>query len=446
MNAGNRFARICKDRDQVIWFDLLNEPLDWTTVHSQPCYAPNLPEWYQKTIDAVRKIDKRHPIAVEPGPGMLSWGFIGFPLLKDPYQKVIYSVHVYQPVGYTHQGVNGQTILPWPGIFGDNGGGRWDKNRLMQEYSAAIEYQKKYGVRIWVGEFSAARWAPGAADYLRDCIEMFEKLGWDWNYHALREAQVWNLELGDEVDLYDAKGNYVRTGIADPKSDLQYLKYGTLEKHGLPIPTTMPARARVLKEFLNRNKNNVRKVLIIGNSITRHAPSKDLGWTYDNGMAATSPDKDFAHLVYKRICAAQPEFKPELKLSGITDEAHMTGYESLVPCDADLIIVELGDNFRGEVSAEGLQKPYEAMLAALKINNANARLYCLSTWGGGEINNYIARAAKNQDATFIDISTIFSDSKKRASSEGHFTNDGVNWHPGDHGMKAIADAIWKVIK
>ena len=39
------------------------------------------------------------------------------------------------------------------------------------------------------------------------------------------------------------------------------------------------------------------KVLIYGNSIAWHAPLAKIGWTNDWGMAASAPDKDFAHLV-----------------------------------------------------------------------------------------------------------------------------------------------------
>ena len=42
---------------------------------------------------------------------------------------------------------------------------------------------------------SAAVWAPGAADYLRDLIEIFEEYGWDWSYHAFRESPVWDVEM-----------------------------------------------------------------------------------------------------------------------------------------------------------------------------------------------------------------------------------------------------------
>ena len=53
----------------------------------------------------------------------------------------------------------------------------------------------RHGARIYVGEFSAAAWAPGAETYLRDCIELFEEYGWDWTYHAFRESRVWDVEM-----------------------------------------------------------------------------------------------------------------------------------------------------------------------------------------------------------------------------------------------------------
>jgi hypothetical protein len=48
------------------------------------------------------------------------------------------------------------------------------------------------------GEFSVIRWAPGAVNYLRDCIELFEQCGWDWTYHAYREWDGWSVEHGSD--------------------------------------------------------------------------------------------------------------------------------------------------------------------------------------------------------------------------------------------------------
>jgi hypothetical protein len=43
-----------------------------------------------------------------------------------------------------------------------------------------IDFQRKHGAKILLGEFGCISWAPGAAQYLKDCVELFEEYGWDW--------------------------------------------------------------------------------------------------------------------------------------------------------------------------------------------------------------------------------------------------------------------------
>lgn len=240
--------------EQDIWLELYNEPLDWSVVHSRPAYPATWPGWCQILINEIRKIDKVHPIVIETGPGALFWGLRDWPGLEDPCRDLIYSIHVYQPFDYTHQGIGSTKVLSWPTEAKEDGQSNiWNKARIRSELELARQYQLTYGVRIHVGEFSAPRWAPNAEGYLRDCIELFEEYGWDWNYHAFREASVWRVTVGEQVDLYDADGNYVRTGIANPDEGLFYAPRGTPARKPLPKVDGLTKRGKVLLEFMSRN-------------------------------------------------------------------------------------------------------------------------------------------------------------------------------------------------
>ena len=64
----------------------------------------------------------------------------------------------------------------------------------MKSLKPVIDFQREHGAKMFCGEFSAIAWAPGAEGYIRDCISVFEELGWDWTYHAYREFDGWSVE------------------------------------------------------------------------------------------------------------------------------------------------------------------------------------------------------------------------------------------------------------
>ena len=72
------------------------------------------------------------------------------------------------------------------------------REALRRNLEPVRKFQLLTGARIYVGEFSAVRWAPGAERYLKDCIDLFEEYGWDWAYHAFREWDGWSFEHSDD--------------------------------------------------------------------------------------------------------------------------------------------------------------------------------------------------------------------------------------------------------
>ena len=177
----------------AVWgYDLVNEPVEGAV-------ANGLMPWRQLaevTARRVREIDPYHAIIVEPGPWGSPEGLDWFEPLDVP--GIVYSVHMYQPHAFTHQGVHDSAVgFRYPG---EVAGTYYDKEVLRQILDPVIRYQRDYGVHIYIGEFSAIRWAPdeSAYRYLRDCIELFEEYGWDWAYHAFREWDGWSVEHGPD--------------------------------------------------------------------------------------------------------------------------------------------------------------------------------------------------------------------------------------------------------
>ena len=241
-----RIARRFKGNEDAIYgYDLFNEPIDrenkLTTTTWRAVFC--------RMIEAIRAIDPVTPIVVEPNCNASPRGFDvkniyglkGFEPL--PYDNLIYSVHVYQPMDFTHQGLfkkkDEYVPRPYPGwsreldpnrerhpgdLGDDNGvaGERWDKEFVRREIQSVRDFQLKSGARIFVGEFSAAAYAPGAEKYLRDLCELFEEYGWDWTYHAFREAHCWSVEYEGPsyFELVPAKGLTPRAEVL-----LEFLKH-----------------------------------------------------------------------------------------------------------------------------------------------------------------------------------------------------------------------------
>lgn len=198
---------------------------------------------------------------------------------------------------------------------------------------------------------------------------------------------------------------------------------------------------------LSAYATEIKEVVILGNSISSHGPAPKIGWNHNWGMAATSEDKDYVHILYKKICdklAGVQSVPPRLSLGRVV-EKDLSGWDAKVTATADIIIIQIGDNFRKPLTVDDFQKPYEAMIKDFR-GTRNPIIICVSNWGGGAMGKMIGFAAKNQGAEFVPLEKLAADPRNKAKSEGHFSHGGVNWHPGDQGMNAIAEAIWGVLE
>ena len=194
----NHIAHRYGARGEVIAaYDLLNEPAlpnggaagtpaDWNLL-------------VRKLIKTIRAADKTHTIVIEPPTirtpegktinRLMSMSYLEPP--PDP--NVVYSPHMYEPGEFTHQGVEGRPEpFAYPGAIK---GREWNRQTVEETLQPVVDFQRKHGVPIFMGEFSAPRWRGEDANrYLRDVIEVCEAHGWSWAYHAYREWEGWDAE------------------------------------------------------------------------------------------------------------------------------------------------------------------------------------------------------------------------------------------------------------
>ncbi|KAK8846333.1 hypothetical protein M9Y10_020342 [Tritrichomonas musculus] len=202
--AWEKLANHFKGKNGIWAYDLINEPVQVRITEENRDYL----SMQFEAAKRIRQIDPITPIIIESNQWDNSSTFNYLHPL--PLTDIIYEVHMYYPHSFTHQNVGGgkwsnEKIRSYPGnIDGKN----YDRNALEEYLKPTIEFQNKYGARIFLGEFSAIRWGEGADIYIEDVISIAEKYHWDWTYHAYREWNGWSVEHVEDHEKVE-KANYI---------------------------------------------------------------------------------------------------------------------------------------------------------------------------------------------------------------------------------------------
>jgi len=192
---------------------------------------------------------------------------------------------------------------------------------------------------------------------------------------------------------------------------------------------------------------DIRKVLILGNSITTHPPSAALGWNGNWGMAASSQSSDYVHLVFADIKIGYPN--AQLKYANIStferefwkyDLNTLSAYKNY---NADLIIIKIGENVTdSNAQTYNFYKYYTNLVKYLKATSGAKVLLVGSFWYQPNIDAITTKVATDNKYEYI--STYFSSTPKTKATQ--YKDQGVSQHPNDYGMSLIADAITKKVK
>lgn len=188
-----------------------------------------------------------------------------------------------------------------------------------------------------------------------------------------------------------------------------------------------------------------KKVLFFGNSITRHEPNAGIGWHGDWGMAASSIDKDYVHLVvaaldekYGKVdyCIAQGAMWEWEYLR--TEEVMNEYYSAVKEFDADIVIIRIGENITAKKHLENDCEPHFAKAVDFLAGNAEKVIITDMFWYS-VYNDVFKRVCEEKGHTFCHLTDLEEDESTMAL--GLFEHQGVAGHPGDYGMQCIAERI-----
>lgn len=194
-------------------------------------------------------------------------------------------------------------------------------------------------------------------------------------------------------------------------------------------------------------KGKIKSVLIIGNSIVKHGPAPQIGWQGDWGMAASTRDSDFVHLLTRSIQAKDSTISVRSGLvigfEGGFEKYPFAKLDSFTT--PDMLIVRLSENVDDSKAADGrFMRYYDSMIRYIDPENHAVKVIVNGIWDKPVVNELLKKYAAQHHYIFVRNDDLLADSTNLA--RGLFTNEGVAAHPSDKGMRLIKERIWEQIK
>lgn len=192
------------------------------------------------------------------------------------------------------------------------------------------------------------------------------------------------------------------------------------------------------------------EILFIGNSITQHPKLDVVGWPLDAGMASTRLENDYVHQTIAILKQRGLELEPILGsrdcdiCDGVIGE-HIENADAVWDIRPRYVVVQLGENSTLEEIRSGrLTEQYLELLKALRHYGAE-RIFCVSNWDENTLstarNEAILRAIRRfPEIRIVDISGLAGDPSNYGDT-AVYPDENVSWHPGDLGMRRIAERL-----
>ena len=192
-----------------------------------------------------------------------------------------------------------------------------------------------------------------------------------------------------------------------------------------------------------------KRLLIIGNSITRHAPNvAGLGWHGDWGMAASSRENDYVHLLQAKLEAEGKNVLTMVRQAsswerGFANEDALADFSREHEFGADVVLFRFTENVPKDADMAEFERCYNEFIDHI-CPKGSQPIFTTTVWKSDVKNALTAKIAEERNAPVVDLLEIGRHDDMMAI--GLFEHHGVSIHPGDKGMRYIADEIYEVLK
>lgn len=200
--------------------------------------------------------------------------------------------------------------------------------------------------------------------------------------------------------------------------------------------------------FFMGDRRAEKRLLIVGNSITRHGPKKDIGWSGDWGMAADSREKDYVHILQRKLESGGKAVYTMVR-QGYVWEGNYTKPDILNDFsaehnfNADIVVFRLGENIAC-TDSDGKKLYYALKDFVAHICPSGKVVFTTCFLRNPVVDECIRRLAAERNETVVELGDLGADDAMTA--KGKFKHSGVAAHPGDAGMQTIAERIYEILE
>ncbi|MBR4072907.1 MAG: SGNH/GDSL hydrolase family protein [Clostridia bacterium] len=204
-------------------------------------------------------------------------------------------------------------------------------------------------------------------------------------------------------------------------------------------------------EFVSfdNEQNSGLRIMFMGNSITLHGIKHDIGWHNHWGMAASAKEKDYVHIIEKEVKKIHSDATFCICQVANWERGYKNGkelyslYEPARDFGADIIIARLIENCPYvDFDADVFKTEYLNLIKYL--SKSDTKVILTTGFWKHTGDEAIRELGKENGIPVVELGDLGEDESMKAI--GLFEHSGVANHPGDKGMKYIANRIFTELK